>query len=162
MPEWLIIMLIICGGIWIAWTYTKMWLDNQALKEELGDTTEFTQFTPTRYIMLSAQGSMYMTELMTTAMRAHSDGEAHIKNYEVENDSNLIKIKYENGNEIIWLNCDKAPIDTIKLSHRDDYAYKLFVDHKLPEGTARALIEYLGLVDYMVSLGICSKSSGGK
>lgn len=162
MPEWLIITLIMCGCFWIGWTYTKMWLDNKALKEELDDTLEFVQTTPTRYVMLSAQGSAYMTELMTTAMRAHSDGEVRIKSYDVENNSNLIKIKYENDNEIIWLNYEKAPIDTITLTHSDDYAYKLFVDCKLPEGTARALIEHLGLVDYMVSLGICSKSSGGK
>lgn len=162
MPEWLILALLLGCCAWIAWTYTKMWFENKALKEDVGDTIEFSQFTPTRYVMLSAQGSMYMTELMATAVRAHGDGEARIKSYDVSDDNNLIKIKYENGNEIIWLNCDKAPIDTITLTHSDDYAYKLFVDCKLPEGTARALIEHLGLVDYMVSLGICSKSSGGK
>lgn len=162
MPEWLILALLVSCCIWVAWSYTKMWFDNKALRQELGDTVEFTQFTPTRYIMLSAQGGAYMMELLSTAMRAHSDGEAHIKSYDIADDNSLIKIKYENGNEIIWLNCDKAPIDVITLTHSDDYAYKLFVDHKLPEGTARALIEHLGLVDYMVSLGICSKSSGGK
>jgi len=45
---------------------------------------------------------------------------------------------------------------------RDNYEIKLFFDHKLPEGAERTIIKQLGLLDYMINIGICSEKSGGK
>jgi hypothetical protein len=60
------------------------------------------------------------------------------------------------------VNYDKTQLERLSNDERDGYEIKIFFDHKLPKGAERAVIEQLGLTDYMVTIGICGKKSGGK
>ena len=67
-------------------------------------------------------------------------------------------IVFDNGDEIMIYDRE-AQIVPLMAHERDDFVVKVFVDYELPVGTERAFIEQLGLIDYMVYIGIC-KSKG--
>lgn len=162
MPVWLSIVLIVGCAIYIAWSYTKLWLENEQLKSEVNyDTNEINGDTAIRYILVGAKDSEYMTKLATTALRAHTEAHISIKKYEQDSEA-IVHIVMDNKNEIIVWNYDKAPDYELKLPKLDKYAYKCFFDIKLPEGTERAIIQKLGLMNYMISIGICDKDTGSE
>ena len=131
------------------------------MKQEIAcDGEPFDGSVAIRYLIIS-KGNDYMTKLATTALRAHSDAHIGVKDY-VQDSEAIVHMIMDNKNEIIVWNYDKAPDYELKLRKLNKYAYKCFFDAELPKGTERAIIQKLGLMNYMISIGICDKDTGSE
>lgn len=112
--------------------------------------------------MVGAEGNNYIPELATLDVRAHTSAGIGVKSFIENQEQGYMKTVFENEDELIVYYYDKAQIVTLTQYEINNYSQKLFFDYKLPEGAERAVIKQLGLLDYMVNIGICSEKSGGK
>jgi hypothetical protein len=112
--------------------------------------------------MIGTQGTPYITDLAMMSIKAHSTVDIGIKSYDDNADSGCMKVVFNNGDELIVYKYEKAQIVPLTKHEIDSYEHKLFFACELPVGAERAVVQQLGLVDYMINVGICSKKSGGK
>ena len=160
--QWIGIIMIL-ALIYIGVDYGRLVVKSRRLEQESETTFEFTPYLPTRYIMIDANESQYITDLVTMDVKAHLQAGISIKYSEENKDKGiLLKTIFENGDELIVYDYNNAQIAPLTKQEINNYSQKLFFDYKLPKGAERAIIEQLGLVDYMVNIGICSEKSGGK
>lgn len=152
--EWLLVILII-GLIYIGIDYGRL-----VVKSRKHQEIQFTSDLPSRHIMIKASASQHIHNLIKMDMEAHKKADISIKVYEDKLDQGIMKIIYDNNDELIIYDYDKAQIVPLKQNEIKDYAHKLFFDYTLPQGAERAIIEQLGLLDYMVNIGICSEKGG--
>ena len=54
-----------------------------------------------------------------------------------------------------------ASIEKLKKKDIEEKEHRIFVDDKLPAEATTEVLRALGLQDYLVSVGICTKKSGG-
>lgn len=156
--EWLWILLIVVL-IYIGVDYGRLIFKVRRLQQEAEVEVEYT---PTRYIMIGSDKSQYITDLAMMDIQAHKDANIDIKIFVDNAEQGTTKVGFDNGDELIVYNYEKAQIAPLTQNEVRDYAQKIFFDYKLPEGAERAIIQQLGLLDYMVNIGICSEKSGGK
>ena len=145
--------------MYIGFDYGRLMLKNRRLQQSV---FEFEDYTPIRYIMIGATHGKYIGELATLDVKAHTSAGIGIKEYVEDTEHGYVKTVFENKDELIVYDYDKAQITALTQKELNDYAHKLFFDYKLPEGAERAIIKQLGLIGYMVNIGICSEKSGGK
>ena len=156
--SWLWILLIAIL-VYIGVDYGRLMVKTRRLQQELGEEVEYT---PTRYIMVGSNESQYIADLAKMDIQAHKDADIGIKIFMDNAEQGTTKVGFDNGDELIVYNYEKAQIIPLTQNEVKDYAQKIFFDYKLPEGAERAIIQQLGLLDYMVNIGICSEKSGGK
>lgn len=156
-------ILLICGLVFIGIDYGRLIIKNRRLEQALVEDVELNPYTPTRYIMICAEPGSCLLDLAEMSVRAHlKSGITIMLQEDKEMTGGYVKTIFGNGDELIVYDYNNAKIEKLTKQERDDYAQRIFFDHKLPEGAERAIIEKLGLVDYMISVGICTKKSGGK
>ena len=112
--------------------------------------------------MVSANESQYIAALAAMDIKAHKKVGIGVKVFMDNSKQGITKVDFKNGDELIIYNYERAQIAPLTQNEIKDYALKIFFDYKLPEGAERAVIKQLGLLDYMVNIGICSEKSGGK
>ena len=156
--EWLWILLI-AALAYIGFDYGRLIFKVRRLQQELGEEEDYT---PVRYIMVGVNESQYIADLATMDIKAHKEMGINVKVFMDNAKQGITKVVFENGDELIVYNYEKAQIAPLTKREVKDYAQKIFFDYKLPEGAERAVIKQLGLLDYMVNIGICSEKSGGK
>lgn len=120
-------------------------------------TPDEESYIPRRNIMIGVEGSSYIADLATMDIKAHKDANIDIKFFTDNKDIGCIKTVFENGDELIVYSYEKAKIIPLTQNEVDGYAQKLFFDYQLPEGAERAIIKQLGLLGYMVNIGICGE-----
>lgn len=151
--EWLWILLIIVL-VYIGIDYGRLIFKVRRLQQELGEEEDYT---PVRYIMVGANESKYIADLAALDIKAHKEAGIGIKVFMDNAKQGITKVGFENGDELIVYNYEKAQIAPLTKREVKDYAQKIFFDYKLPEGAERATIQQLGLLNYMVNIGICSE-----
>lgn len=149
----LIVLLLIIGGIF-AWQVRE----NRMLKEELEEVEE-RGYIPTRFIFYKRIDSKYLSEMQTLIF--NSRAEAGFE-WTTENKAGYSITKFTNGDELMVFIEGAAEWMPLKKRQIEDYKIKIFLDNQLDKGAERALIEGLGLTDYMVQIGVCSEKNGGK
>ena len=156
--EWLWILLIAIL-MYIGVDYGRLIFKVRRLQQELGEEEDYT---PVRYIMVGTNESKYIADLAALDIKAHKEVGIGIKVFTDNAKQGVTKVGFDNGDELIVYNYEKAQIAPLTKREVKDYAQKIFFDYRLPEGAERAIIQQLGLLDYMVNIGICSEKSGGK
>lgn len=151
----LILVIALC---YIGFDYGRLIVKNRFLQREYGQAP----YEPTRYIMIGAKGSQYIQDLSMLDVTAHTAAGIGVMYLEDKKNEGYAKTVFENGDELIVYCYDKAQIAPLTKREINGYKHKIFFDYKLPEGAERAIIKQLGLLDYMVNIGICSEKSGGK
>lgn len=149
----LIVLLCIIGGI-----FALQVRENRALREEL-EEFEGGGYTPTRFIFYKRIDSKYLSDIQTLIF--NSRAEAGIE-WVTENKAGYSLTRFTNGDELMVFIDGATEWAPLKKKQITDYKIKIFIDNQLDRGAERALIEGLGLTDYMVQIGICSEKNGGK
>ena len=157
MSFWIGLILVI-ALFYIGFDYGRLIVKNRRLQEECGQAP----YEPTRYIMIGAKGSQHIQDLSMLDVTAHTAIGIGVMYLEDRKNEGYAKTIFENGDELIVYCYEKAQIAPLTKREINDYKHKIFFDYKLPEGAERAIIKQLGLLDYMVNIGICSEKSGGK
>ena len=155
---WLGIIMLL-ALIYIGIEYGCMWKENKRLKESI---QEVEKYTPIRYIMIGAEGSSHIADLSIATVQAHGAVGVGIKCIYERDEEKTVKTFFENGDELFVYQYGVAPIDALSKGQREGFINRIFFDYNLPKGAERAIIEQLGLVDYMVNIGICSEKGGKK
>ena len=155
MQIWLGIIMLL-ALIYIGIEYGCMWKENKRLKENI------QEHTPVRYIMIGAEGSSYIADLSIATVQAHSAAGVGIKCIYEKDEEKMVKTFFENGDELFVYQYGMAAIEALSKEQREGFMNRIFFDYNLPQGAERAIIEQLGLVDYMVNIGICSEKGGKK
>ena len=148
----ILVLLLIYIGIDYGRLMAKAWRQQTQI--------DFEPYTPVRYIMIASEHAKHMMELYMLDVNAHSEAGINVKVSIAQ--EGYSKIIFDNNDELIMYFYDKAPIDRLTQKEIDNYSHRVFFDYRLPEGAERAIIKQLGLLDYMVNIGICSEKSGGK
>ena len=156
---WKIVILFILM-IYIGFDYGRTVIENRRLKRNIMEQDD--RCTPLRYIMVGTQGSSYITDLAMKSVNAHRAAGVGIKNYEDDNENGYMKVVFDNEDELLVYKYEKAQIASLTKHEINNYEHKLFLACELPIGAERAIVQQLGLMDYMVNIGICSEKSGGK
>lgn len=149
----LIVLLCVIGGIFGWQAY-----ENKVLKETL-EETEGGEYTPTRFILYKRIDSKYLSDMQTLIF--NSRAEAGIE-WVTENKTGYSLTKFTNGDELMVFIDGAVEWAPLKKKQITEYKIKIFIDNQLDRGAERALIEGLGLTDYMVQIGVCSEKNGGK
>ena len=149
----LIVLLCIIGGIF-GWQVRE----NRALKEELEEVEE-RGYIPTRFIFYKRIDSKHLSEMQTLIF--NSRAEAGFE-WTTENKAGYSITKFTNGDELMVFIEGAVEWAPLRKRQIEDYKIKIFLDNQLDKGAERALIEGLGLTDYMVQIGVCSEKNGGK
>lgn len=149
----LIVLLCIIGGIF-GWQVRE----NRMLKEELEEVEE-RGYIPTRFIFYKRIDSKYLSEMQTLIF--NSRAEAGFE-WTTESKAGYSITKFTNGDELMVFIDGAIEWAPLKKRQIEDYKIKIFLDNQLDKGAERALIEGLGLTDYMVQIGVCSEKNGGK
>ena len=103
----------------------------------------------------------YISDLAVMCIEAHNKVGIGVKTF--ISTENFSQTYFENGDEVLIFDYENlSEIKALSKSEKEKYQHKFFFDYKLPEGAERAVIQQLGLLDYMVNIGICSEKSGGK
>lgn len=148
---WTLISIIALCLFYLVFDYTRLWLRVKKNEEQV---FEFAPYEPKRYIFYGAKDSS-VEYLMEKSIIAHKQGEDEI---EIAYRNNRRKyILFESGDEIIFYE-EGAKIKRLDKDEINNFANRVFVDYKQPEGAIRALIEDLGLRNYMFGFGICDES----
>ena len=153
-PIWL--MFTILGGLcFVAIDHTRLWINNFRLHQFSISNT------PIRAIMVSMQESVYMKDIAYLFINARKREHIFIKSYQNEEETGYHKIVFDNNDELLLYDYEKADITALTKHEKQQYEQNLFLDYKLPPGAQCAIVEKLGLLDYMVKIGICTENSGG-
>ena len=141
-----ILILVIAACAWVGWTLYSLYKENKFL---------FSIAYPiTRYIFIKDEKSKYMEEL-------------YLKMFDkLERNQNIILSRYDrkgyhctkfkSGCEIYLLNyAPDAELSQLK----GQYKNKIFIDDQLPQEVVKIYMQKLGLMDYMVEVGFCSKET---
>ena len=148
------LIVLIIGSIFIGFDYGRMLIKNRRLQVEFGDDS--APYTPIRNIMIMDNYCPYLMELATLCIKAHGDADIKITKYDSSQENNgVVKVYFDNDDELLVYQYGKAKIKELTSREKKNYANKIFLDYKLPEGAICAAIEQLGLLDYMVNIGIC-------
>ena len=153
-----IIMILVALLIYIGFDYGRLTLKSRRQQKECNQAL----YEPTRYIMVGAKGSQYIQDLSMLDVKAHAAVGIGVMHLEDRENEGYVKTVFENGDELIVYCYDKAQIAPLTKREINEYRHKIFFDYMLPEVAERAIIKQLGLLDYMVNIGICSEKSGGK
>lgn len=143
---------IIIAIVVIMIDYTRLLLRNREL-EPLAEIE--AQFIPTCNIMVGAGGDSCIQELAMMCAKAHQDAGIGIRITGGSETDGYVMTVFDNGDQLIVYNYEKAQIEELSDFHKRNFAQKVFFDYKLPEGAIRATIEQLGLLDHVVNIGIC-------
>ena len=153
-------ILLVALLIYIGFDYGRLVINNRRLQSYIGE--EDTKYTPSRHIMVRSSEGFYISKLAKMSLSAHQVADIGIKSYNEDKDGKYMKIVFNNKDELIVYEYGTMPIGRLSKQEIDNYEHKIFFDYKLPEGAERAIIEQLGLTNYMVSIGICNEICGGK
>ena len=153
-PVWL--MITILGGLcFIAIDHIRLQINNFRLHQfSISDA-------PIRAIMVSMQESAYMKNIVHLFINARKRQHIFIKSYQSEEETGYLKVIFDNDDELLLYNYEKANIIALTENEKQQYEQNLFLDYKLPPGAQCAIVEKLGLLDYMIKVGICTENSGG-
>lgn len=120
---------------------------------------EYVSYVPQRLMFFASKEGEYMADLYSKAMQAREQAGDNIRL--AFNREGYIFTTYESGDELRFYSME-AQIDELTQHEIDEYENRVFVDHKLPLGAIRAIVDDLGLRNYMFDFGICDESQGGK
>lgn len=102
----------------------------------------------------------YLVKLTTLCIKAHGDANIKITKYDSSQENvGVIKVYFDNDDELLVYQYGKAKIKELTNREKKNYANKIFLDYKLPEGAAGAVIKDLGLMNHMVYFGFCDERS---
>ena len=154
-PVWL--MFAILGGLcFIAIDHIRLQINNFRLHQFSISNA------PIRAIMVSMQESAYMRDKVHLFINVRKRHHIFIKSYQNEEEAGYHKIVFDNDDELLLYDYEKAKIIALTEYEKQRYEQNLFLDYKLPPGAQRAIVEKLGLLDYMIKVGICTENNGGK
>ena len=119
-------------------------------------------YTPTRYIMIKTKDGNYIDDLARLDIDAHKAAGVEIEQVVRKHEQGYTKTIFFNKDELVVYNYDEAQIVPLTQFEVNSYKQKIFFDYKLPKGAERAIIEQLGLIGYMINIGICNEKTGGK
>ena len=103
-----------------------------------------------------------MSKLSQTFLKARKNAGISITEYTEDKAAGLLKVVFDNDDELWVYSCyEEAQIHALTERQKSGYVHQLFLDSKLPDGAHAAIIKSLGLLDYMISTGLCTKKSGG-
>ena len=158
--ETIIGWIILCLLIYIGIDYGCLLHKNIRLKQQINKNDHI----PTKNIMITAdQNGYYILKLASLCMAAHKDNNIGVVRYEDKlNEKGTMLIKFENDDELLVYRYDIAKIVPLSKHNIKNYLIKLFLDYKLEAGAERTIIKQLGLLNYMINIGICDEKSGGK
>lgn len=151
---------LVISLLYIAVHHAILCVKYKRLNEEQESQLEDSQ--PTKYIMVSWKNSDYILDLAHNCTRAHLASHIPIHFSDTDEELGRDNTIFENGDQLLVYDYSKARIVPLSKAEINNYSYRLFFDNQLPLGAERAVIQALGLQDYMVSVGICSKKGGGK
>lgn len=142
--------------VFIGVTYGQALWENRQLRIELG--LEDTEYLPIRYIFVTTKGSKHIQQLIDMSIKARHD--VDIKTNCVVDKNGMVRTIFSNGDEVVVYDFEEAQMLPLLPYDKAHFVHKIFVDSELPDSAARATIERLGLIDYIVSIGICSPKGG--
>lgn len=119
-------------------------------------------YTPTRYIMIKTRDGNYIDDLAQLDIDAHKAAGVEVEQVVRKHEQGYTKTIFLNKDELVVYDYNEAQILPLTQLELNNYNQKIFFDYKLPKGAERAIIQQLGLLNYMVNIGICSEKSGGK
>ena len=146
--------------IYIGVDYWRLWVRCKAAEQLDGINIHFEDYTPSRYIFVSASENSPCNALLNMCIEAHE--EAQIKIHKEAYASGIRKITFSNKDEAWYWPYEVAKGDCLAPKEISDYSIKIFVDSKLPKEAARDAIDTLGLRNYTVNLGICDERSNNR
>ena len=112
--------------------------------------------------MIGTKNSDVIADLSSLDIQAHKKAGIAIINQLVQPEKGFMKVWFGNGDELIVYEYGVAQIQKLSKHEKKCFVHKIFFDYMLPEGAERAVIKQLGLIDYMVNIGICSERSENK
>ena len=148
----LIICMLLVLGVW----HGKTLIDYKRLQDSCGDNCIIS---PNHIILLTLDQSKYMQDLAQRCIQARKKAHIQILKMQTTEDGRQ-DILFENGDilSVITYGAQIAPLNKRDIGR---YTHRFFFDYKLPAGAERAIIKDLGLLDYVLDIGICTEKSGG-
>lgn len=113
---------------------------------------------PFQFIMVGTKESKVIQQLVNLDVSAHFMAGVSVKKNISKKGFN--RIVFGNDDEIIVYEYGEAPITALTPQEKEEYVQKIFFDINLPIGAERAVVKDLGLVGYMISMGVCSEEIG--
>ena len=112
--------------------------------------------------MIKTKDGNYIDDLAQLDIDAHKAAGVEVEQVVRKYEQGYTKTIFLNKDELVIYDYNEAQIVPLTQLELNNYKQKIFFDYKLPKGAERAIIKQLGLLDYMVNIGICSEKSGGK
>ena len=94
-------------------------------------------------------------------INAHTKAGVGVKTTITNLSEGAVLIFFDNGDTIASYKYG-AQMTALKRSEITNCTIRLFVDDELPDSALSACIRSLGLKNYMIGVGLCDKSQGGK
>ena len=110
--------------------------------------------------MIKTKDGNYIDDLAQLDIDAHKA--AGVEVGQIVRKQGYTKTIFLNKDELVIYDYNEAQILPLTQLELNNYKQKIFFDYKLPKGAERAVIKQLGLLNYMVNIGICNEKSGGK
>lgn len=142
---------LILALIYIGFDYGRLLLKVRRQELQINEETQLL----TRYIMIGTKDSSKIQELADLDVEAHAKHGINVKFCIAGANESSMKTYFENGDELLVYRYEDAEIEALTKQEKEKYVHRIFFDYKLPEGAERAVIEKLGLLDYMINVGIC-------
>ena len=146
-------MLFIFALIFLAYCHTKVLFENRRLKYRHTDYYH----CPTKQIFIGEKESPYISKLIKMSCEAHEQAQDLIAITKMNDDNSIREMIYQSGDAISYYTYGMS-IKPLAKYEIENYEIILFLDHKLPQGAERAIIEALGLRNYIIRIGICDES----
>jgi hypothetical protein len=151
-------VLLIAAVLYVAIDYGRLVIKCRRYENNI----DFIPEMPTLNIMVTTKNNNCIASLSEMNINAHIDADWGIKAVFNNESTGCIKTYFENEDIQIVYNYENAVIEKLTKAEIDNHILQIFFDNELPEGAERAVIKKLGLLDYMVKIGICSDKNGGK
>lgn len=142
---------VIAAIVYVGVSYGQMIIENNRLRKALG---EDEPYCPVRYMFFCSNEDAHMQQLVNMCTQAHS--RVNIGVNKVTHDTGIIHTIFDNGDEVVVYNYENAQIVALTQYEIKNSTQKIFVDSMLPASASRAIVEKLGLINYTVTVGICS------
>ena len=148
-------IVIIIGLVILLVLHTQTLLENKRLWSYI----QPDEVVCSRHIYVTVDRGGYMDYLIRLDLEAHDQMKIGVLSQNTCN--GVTTISYDNGDESIIIKYGEAKINKLIEYNIDHYSHRVFFDHKLPDSAFRAVIDSLGLKDYMIGVGICTERSVG-
>ena len=151
--SWLWIILVL-ALVYIGIDYGRLMVKLRRI-----EAPEFMSYIPQRLMFFAAPDSRHMMELYELAVRSRMEAADNVR-MTANNDGAIYTI-FESGDELRFYT-GEAKIKKLDQHEINDFVNHVFADYELPSSHYRAIIEELGLRNYMIHFGICDESQGEK